>query len=127
MRRVLSVYIVLYSFIFLLFFFSSRRRHTRCALVTVVQTCAIPILCSMPVARNARRVSAAPGRTVSAMARRPQRWRSLPIATTDRQSAVQGKSVYVRVNLGGSRIIKKKQQTHKTQRNSHHTQNNKLI
>src|SRR3546814_6631402 len=29
---------------FLLFFFSSRRRHTRCALVTGVQTCALPIL-----------------------------------------------------------------------------------
>src|SRR3546814_2798172 len=28
----------------LLFFFSSRRRHTRCALVTGVQTCALPIL-----------------------------------------------------------------------------------
>src|SRR3546814_6245165 len=27
----------------LLFFFSSRRRHTRCALVTGVQTCALPI------------------------------------------------------------------------------------
>src|SRR3546814_4926859 len=25
------------------FFFSSRRRHTRCALVTGVQTCALPI------------------------------------------------------------------------------------
>src|SRR3546814_9666227 len=39
------------------FFFSSRRRHTRCALVTGVQTCALPIysahcpchlLCSPP-------------------------------------------------------------------------------
>src|SRR3546814_10063981 len=28
---------------FFLFFFSSRRRHTRCALVTGVQTCALPI------------------------------------------------------------------------------------
>src|SRR3546814_6965747 len=28
---------------FLCFFFSSRRRHTRCALVTGVQTCALPI------------------------------------------------------------------------------------
>src|SRR3546814_7026269 len=28
---------------YLLFFFSSRRRHTRCALVTGVQTCALPI------------------------------------------------------------------------------------
>src|SRR3546814_1571071 len=27
-----------------IFFFSSRRRHTRCALVTGVQTCALPIL-----------------------------------------------------------------------------------
>src|SRR3546814_1025034 len=27
----------------MLFFFSSRRRHTRCALVTGVQTCALPI------------------------------------------------------------------------------------
>src|SRR3546814_3574116 len=28
---------------FIFFFFSSRRRHTRCALVTGVQTCALPI------------------------------------------------------------------------------------
>src|SRR3546814_1942800 len=27
----------------IVFFFSSRRRHTRCALVTGVQTCALPI------------------------------------------------------------------------------------
>src|SRR3546814_15942656 len=31
-----------YDFL-LMFFFSSRRRHTRCALVTGVQTCALPI------------------------------------------------------------------------------------
>src|SRR3546814_6059090 len=30
-------------FVILMFFFSSRRRHTRCALVTGVQTCALPI------------------------------------------------------------------------------------
>src|SRR3546814_10084892 len=29
------------------FFFASRRRHTRCALVTGVQTCALPILAFM--------------------------------------------------------------------------------
>src|SRR3546814_3428539 len=29
-----------------IFFYSSRRRHTRCALVTGVQTCALPILAS---------------------------------------------------------------------------------
>src|SRR3546814_939113 len=31
------------SLFYLFFFFSSRRRHTRCALVTGVQTCALPI------------------------------------------------------------------------------------
>src|SRR3546814_7100226 len=33
----------LVSFFLFVFFFSSRRRHTRCALVTGVQTCALPI------------------------------------------------------------------------------------
>src|SRR3546814_9808591 len=40
-----------YGVIFVfLFFFSSRRRHTRCALVTGVQTCALPIFprCDKP-------------------------------------------------------------------------------
>src|SRR3546814_3467167 len=35
--------ICLYLCGWLIFFFSSRRRHTRCALVTGVQTCALPI------------------------------------------------------------------------------------
>src|SRR3546814_7712981 len=36
--------------LFLFFFFvSSRRRHTRCALVTGVQTCALPILEKWPI------------------------------------------------------------------------------
>src|SRR3546814_4275120 len=30
------------------FFFASRRRHTRCALVTGVQTCALPISADIP-------------------------------------------------------------------------------
>src|SRR3546814_10214774 len=38
---VLIVYYI--RFLGLFFFFSSRRRHTRCALVTGVQTCALPI------------------------------------------------------------------------------------
>src|SRR3546814_3320977 len=33
------------SYLSFVFFFSSRRRHTRCALVTGVQTCALPIYC----------------------------------------------------------------------------------
>src|SRR3546814_3127458 len=40
------VYILyLFSFVYYCFFFSSRRRHTICALVTGVQTCALPIYC----------------------------------------------------------------------------------
>src|SRR3546814_8482552 len=36
--------------LYICFFFSSRRRHTRCALVTGVQTCALPI--STRIVRN---------------------------------------------------------------------------
>src|SRR3546814_6626612 len=39
------------------FFFSSRRRHTRCALVTGVQTCALPIS-SEPAIKSVERRSA---------------------------------------------------------------------
>src|SRR3546814_18761548 len=38
------MYCICGEHLFLFFFFSSRRRHTRCALVTGVQTCALPIL-----------------------------------------------------------------------------------
>src|SRR3546814_4888665 len=40
----------------MVFFFSSRRRHTRCALVTGVQTCALPIC---PVTKDQRMMAAA--------------------------------------------------------------------
>src|SRR3546814_4553786 len=36
-------YVIFFSSRGYCFFFSSRRRHTRCALVTGVQTCALPI------------------------------------------------------------------------------------
>src|SRR3546814_6417254 len=36
-------YLEVLCFWLMVFFFSSRRRHTRCALVTGVQTCALPI------------------------------------------------------------------------------------
>src|SRR3546814_7825263 len=42
---IVTVYVcVLLCSVRVFFFFSSRRRHTRCALVTGVQTCALPIL-----------------------------------------------------------------------------------
>src|SRR3546814_2815754 len=42
-RGIVAVYVVWCLMIVCFFFFSSRRRHTRCALVTGVQTCALPI------------------------------------------------------------------------------------
>src|SRR3546814_16761257 len=42
--RFVGIVVLSFSFgIHLFFFFSVRRRHTRCALVTGVQTCALPI------------------------------------------------------------------------------------
>src|SRR3546814_19614811 len=49
---------------FVFFFFSSRRRHTRCALVTGVQTCALPICgCSACRSRDERAAGITPRRS----------------------------------------------------------------
>src|SRR3546814_19096174 len=48
-----------------MFFFSSRRRHTRCALVTGVQTCALPICIAIANFSNARIVERFGARCVS--------------------------------------------------------------
>src|SRR3546814_2023578 len=57
------------------FFFSSRRRHTRCALVTGVQTCALPISMiaeeaarAVPGVTNSEGGGAATGRSQMALA-----------------------------------------------------------
>src|SRR3546814_17827140 len=44
----LSCWTLCAAVLFIIFFFSSRRRHTRCALVTGVQTCALPIFGVVP-------------------------------------------------------------------------------
>src|SRR3546814_16599238 len=46
------------------FFFSSRRRHTRCALVTGVQTCALPISSGVVAERNANPGDVTDGRAL---------------------------------------------------------------
>src|SRR3546814_17889270 len=46
--------------IVVVFFFSSRRRHTRCALVTGVQTCALPICAMNAGTSTAANVAASP-------------------------------------------------------------------
>src|SRR3546814_3430341 len=56
----LSIFFMSFSFydfggmVVVLFFFASRRRHTRCALVTGVQTCALPILGGVAAIRDVR-------------------------------------------------------------------------
>src|SRR3546814_6949380 len=64
------------------FFFSSRRRHTRCALVTGVQTCALPI-CEVAVEhpvkavclfRVALQTVSLLGGVASKMVRLPESW-----------------------------------------------------
>src|SRR3546814_3640595 len=55
---------------FLFVFFSSRRRHTRCALVTGVQTCALPIFQADPVLVPTERKIAFINRLIEAGVRR---------------------------------------------------------
>src|SRR3546814_6302055 len=43
------VVVLTICYVYFIFFFSSRRRHTRCALVTGVQTCALPIYFAPPL------------------------------------------------------------------------------
>src|SRR3546814_11956000 len=113
------------------FFFSSRRRHTRCALVTVVQTCALPISAEghhgnlgerAPLQQGVylvvgRRDRYAVGRDLLYLLASQQVPGRFPAGSDqpitvggreDRKSGVQGKSVSVRVDLGGRRIIKNK-------------------
>src|SRR3546814_16662224 len=117
-------------------FFSSRRRHTRCALVTGVQTCALPISLGDVVEHldhvvdlqaiaqeELEHVLIGPSRglcQVEDLLGLSDRQLELDPASLalvahevrdpiqDRKSVVEGKSESGRVDLGGRRIIKKK-------------------
>src|SRR3546814_17340909 len=126
---------------FFLFFFSSRRRHTRCALVTGVQTCALPISDVRSTRRGTTGLTHPSGRWPLLSPGRPRVVRdvafpcprSIPIIERgarfkhtaawsaprrkDRQSVVWGKSVSVRVDLGGSCMIKKKKKRQRRKKN----------
>src|SRR3546814_4885393 len=67
------------SIICVFFFFSSRRRHTRCALVTGVQTCALPIsvLAGLGVAQHVLRWTGEKPETGIQAAARAARYRLL--------------------------------------------------
>src|SRR3546814_2897994 len=98
------IYIVFVSFqlplLYVVFFFSSRRRHTRCALVTGVQACALPIYPRVQRQRTVPRSIFVSVADWSFRESAPRRVRS--------EERRVGKSVSVRVDLGGRRIIKKK-------------------
>src|SRR3546814_10636427 len=51
----------------MLFFFSSRRRHTRCALVTGVQTCALPISYVIGISGASRELTEGFGSLIAAV------------------------------------------------------------
>src|SRR3546814_18709948 len=149
-------------------FFSSRRRHTRCALVTGVQTCALPIYQLAPDeallveakvpetcgywsliltddvyettdwVNNHSSLNDAQARVdkdglfravISAQDPGVPNWLDTAGNASgavqgrwlDRKSVVSGKSVSVRVDLGGRRSIKKKKNKNKKNRNGKHT------
>src|SRR3546814_21003496 len=83
-------------FMFLVFFFSSRRRHTRCALVTGVQTCALPISVRRRAARRYRGPCRA-GRGSRRRRRRPSSCRlPLPAARLRRPDIAPAREIGVR-------------------------------
>src|SRR3546814_16609347 len=99
------------------FFFSSRRRHTRGALVTGVQTCALPIWVSAMKTEFTQAALADPAVASSEAVIRKCVHCGFCTATCptyvllgDEQigRASCRESVSVRVDLGGRRIIKKK-------------------
>src|SRR3546814_11682129 len=106
--------------VYVMFFFSSRRRHTRCALVTGVQTCALPICNTASVRESSTRHGCATISTLP-LCSRSNKARPTAAASTNRvQNQVLmrseerrvGKECVSRVDLGGRRIIKKKKHQH---------------
>src|SRR3546814_3824406 len=99
----------------MVFCLSSRRRHTRCALVTGVQTFALPISAgAWRACFDQSKERASPKyvcefvKVCRATAGGARQGLSFEIFRSDRKSVVSGKSVSVSVDLGGRRIIKKK-------------------
>src|SRR3546814_16957612 len=135
---VMTTHLVSVSSSLFLVFLSSRRRHTRCALVPGVQTCALPIYrierwhradargpasphadhpglpqpdptrdsrCAQP---SGLRLSLGDAVHCPRQDRGDQDADKTAQAVVERKSVVEGKSGEVRVDLGGGRIIKKK-------------------
>src|SRR3546814_2326895 len=121
-----------------MFFFSSRRRHTRCALVTGVQTCALPIY--RPVAdrpdaafepRNLHAAVHADPRTVRRRAGIARAWLSGRPLQLQRQGRSEEHTSELQSLMRISYAVfclKKKNTKHKTTQENHETkQTNKQV
>src|SRR3546814_1097303 len=99
------VFVVLSASICAYLFFSSRRRHTRCALVTGVQTCALPISGRPRLGWCGRVDGRAPAPEPHRAADHRQRAASVPLPenTVRRSHAARGKPVYPRLPQSRSR------------------------
>src|SRR3546814_19518099 len=111
----------------MLFVFSSRRRHTRCALVTGVQTCALPIYSVVggnvpkeyiPGVEKGLKGSIDSGQLsgfpVTDLKAELYDGAYHDVDSRDRKSGVEGTSVSVRVDIGGRRILKTNQSSTKS-------------
>src|SRR3546814_17944458 len=113
---------------------SSRRRHTRCALVTGVQTCALPIFQNrldkhiyavkiIKLDRHDKEHNKKIKREVITVSRMFHKhivrsYHAWGEHTEDeaRTSAVTGKNVSVRVDVDGSGVVEKKKQKNNTKK-----------
>src|SRR3546814_1209235 len=84
---------------FLFFFFSSRRRHTRCALVTGVQTCALPIFNKVAEGRP-HIVDRIKDGDVQLIFNTTEGWQSLQDSQSIRASALAGDIAYYTTAAG---------------------------
>src|SRR3546814_4888401 len=83
---------MLLSLICSYFFFSSRRRHTRCALVTGVQTCALPI-CRLGGIRRAAKELMIDHAVVSRHVRALEAWTGAKLTERDGNSRSEERRV----------------------------------
>src|SRR3546814_1834274 len=120
-----------YSFMNCIFFFSSRRRHTRCALVTGVQTCALPICGAsydrfrnrvmFPIGDRRGRIIAFGGRALDADA--PAKYLNSPERSEEHTSELQS---LMRISYAVFCLQKKKNKQQTQQHNTEYTYNNEI-
>src|SRR3546814_11535537 len=97
---------MLYVFwvVFVIFFFSSRRRHTRCALVTGVQTCALPIFRIAYTRAALKALRRMPANTARTVRDKIELYAADPASLANNVRKLQGRAGY-RLRVGDWRVI----------------------